>query len=122
MYMNLSDKLLRIIRSKTELTETEIENLTEQKGWDIVYSLTVKKEKLNEICFTGFSPNEKNEITQIAENNNFHIAKSVTANLTFLCCGDNAGPSKMDKAEKQGTILLNKEEFYKLSVCSSLID
>jgi BRCT domain type II-containing protein len=112
--MNLSDKLLRIIRSKTELTETEIENLTEQKGWNIVYSLTVKKEKHNEICFTGFSPSEKKEITQIAENHNFHIAKSVTTNLTFLCCGDNAGPSKMDKAEKQGAVILNKEEFYKL--------
>jgi BRCT domain type II-containing protein len=112
--MNLSDKLLRIIRSKTELTETEIENLTEQKGWDIVCSLTVKKEKLNEICFTGFSPSDKKEITQIAEDNNFHISKSVTTNLTFLCYGDNARPSKMAKAEKQETILLNREEFYKL--------
>ncbi|WP_421497825.1 BRCT domain-containing protein [Flavobacterium columnare] len=112
--MVLSDKLLRIIRSKTELTEKEIENLTEQKGWEIVYSLTLKKEKLNEICFTGFSPSEKKELIQIAENNKFHVAKSVTTNLNFLCCGDNAGPSKMDKAEKQGAIILNKDDFFKL--------
>ncbi|EKT3972909.1 hypothetical protein SL054_002242 [Flavobacterium psychrophilum] len=112
--MILSEKLLRIIRSKTELTEKEIEKLTEQNGWDIVYSLTVKKEKLNEICFTGFSPSEKENLIQIAENNKFHVAKSVTTNLNFLCCGENAGPSKMNKAEKQGAIILNNVEFFKL--------
>lgn len=112
--MNLSDKLLKILRSKTELTEIELESLNEQEGWGIVYSLTVKKEKLNEVCFTGFSPSEKNEITIIAEKNNFHVAKSVTTNLNFLCYGENAGPSKINKAEKQGAIILNREEFCKL--------
>src|SRR5690606_8348726 len=112
--MAISDKLLRIIRSKTDSTEQEIENLTEQKGWKIVYSLTLRKEKLNEICFTGFSPSEKKDLIQIAENNKFHVVKSVTTNLKFLCCGNNAGPSKMDKAEKQGAIILNRDDFFKL--------
>ena len=112
--MASSEKLLRILRSNTSLTELEIENLTERQGWDIVYSLKPKKESKIEICFTGFTPTAKNELEKIAIANNFHIAKSITVNLNFLCCGQNAGPSKMKKAEEQKVILLNVEEFYNL--------
>ena len=44
MDMSLSNKLLSILKSKTELTEKELTNLTEKQGWEIVYSLKPKKE------------------------------------------------------------------------------
>jgi len=106
--MNLSEKLVRILKSKTDLTEEELNKMSEREGWAIVYSLRPEpseKETKIEVCFTGFSPSDKKELIQIATDNDFHIAKSVTKGLMFLCCGDNAGPSKMDKAEKQGTKL-----------------
>ncbi|MFM2213499.1 MAG: hypothetical protein RL427_762 [Bacteroidota bacterium] len=112
--MELSEKLTKILRSKTVLTELELNDLTERQGWDIVYSLKPKTENKTEICFTGFSPIEKNELTKIAEQNNFHIAKSITVKLNFLCYGENAGPSKMKKAEEQNAILLNEDEFRNL--------
>jgi BRCT domain type II-containing protein len=112
--MKLSNKLVTILKSKTELSELELSNLTENQGWKIVYALKTKTEPKVEICFTGFSPTEKNTLTKIATINNFHIAKSITVNLNFLCCGENAGPSKMKKAEEQNVILLNSEEFYNL--------
>lgn len=73
-----------------------------------------KKEPKIEICFTGFSTTEKSELTKFAEQNNFHIAKSITVNLNFLCYGENAGPSKIKKAEEQNVILLNANEFLNL--------
>jgi len=112
--MALSEKLTRILRSNTVLSELELNNLTERQGWDIVYALKPKAERKVEICFTGFSPTEKDVLTKFAEKNNFHIAKSITVNLNFLCCGENAGPSKMKKAEEQNVILLNAEEFRNL--------
>ncbi|MEZ4877719.1 MAG: BRCT domain-containing protein [Flavobacterium sp.] len=112
--MALSEKLTRILRSNTTLSELDLNNLTERQGWEIVYSLKPKAEPKIEICFTGFSPNEKSELTKFAEENNFHIAKSITVNLNFLCCGENAGPSKMKKAEEQNIILLNADEFRNL--------
>lgn len=112
--MILSNKLLSILKSKTELSEQELNNLTEKKGWEIVYSLKPKSEPKIEICFTGFSPSEKNNLIKIAEENNLYIAKSITVNLNFLCCGDNAGPAKIKKAVEQDVILLNVEEFYNL--------
>ncbi|MCG2610778.1 BRCT domain-containing protein [Flavobacterium sp. SM15] len=112
--MILSNKLLSILKSKTELTETEIENLTEKKGWEIVYSLKQKKEPKIEICFTGYNPSEKEQLTKIAIEKGFHIAKSITVNLNFLCCGSNAGEVKIQKAKEQNAILLSTDEFYNL--------
>jgi BRCT domain type II-containing protein len=109
--MVLSEKLSRILRSNTVLSELDINNLTERQGWDIVYSLKQKTEPKTEICFTGFSPIEKGELTKLAQENNFHIAKSITVNLNFLCYGENAGPAKMKKAEEQNVIILNADEF-----------
>ncbi|MBW4362835.1 BRCT domain-containing protein [Flavobacterium taihuense] len=112
--MALSEKLIRILRSNTILSELELNDLTERQGWDIVYALKPKAEPKIEICFTGFSPTEKSVLTKLAEENNFHIAKSITVNLNFLCCGENAGPSKMKKAEEQNVISLSAEEFRNL--------
>lgn len=113
--IKISEKLLRILRSKTQLSDLELSKLNESDGWNIVYSLSgTKKEKLIEICFTGFTPADKNELIKIAEENNFHVAQSVTTNLNFLCCGDNAGPSKMEKAKKQNVQILTKNEFVNL--------
>ncbi|OXE98665.1 hypothetical protein BC749_10740 [Flavobacterium araucananum] len=112
--MALSEKLIRILRSNTILSELELNDLSERQGWDIVYRLKPKAELKIEICFTGFSPTEKILLTKLAEENNFHIAKSITVNLNFLCCGENAGPSKMKKAEEQNVISLSAEEFRNL--------
>ena len=112
--MNLSDKLLSILKSKTNLNENEINSLTEKQGWEIVYSLKQKKEPKIEICFTGYNPNEKEQLSKIAVEKGFHIAKSITVNLNFLCCGSNAGEMKILKAKEQNVILLSTYEFHNL--------
>lgn len=112
--MNLSNKLISILKSKTTLTENELQNLNEKQGWQIVYSLKEKKEPKIEICFTGYNPIEKEQLTSLAIEKGFHIAKSITVNLNFLCCGSNAGESKIKKANEQNVILLNTEELHNL--------
>ena len=39
---------------------------------------------------------------------------SVTKNLAYLCCGQNAGPKKLEKARAQGVTLLTESDFYNL--------
>lgn len=112
--MKLSNKLLSILKSNTNLNDEEINNLTEREGWVIVYSLKKKKEPKIEICFTGYNPTDKEQLTNIAIEKGFHIAKSITVNLNFLCCGSNAGEVKIKKAKEQNVILLSTEEFYNL--------
>lgn len=112
--MNISNKLLSILKSKTDLSNKEIESLTEKKGWEIIYSLKVKKDPKIEICFTGYNPSEKQKLTKIAIEKGFHIAKSITVNLNFLCCGSNAGETKIKKALEQNVILISSDEFLNL--------
>lgn len=112
--MKLSERLFKILKAKTDLTNSELENVTEREGWRIVYSMTTKKEKLIEICFTGFSASYKKALIYIAKEHNFHVAKSITVDLAFLCCGPNAGPKKMILAKKKGAQFLSKDEFIDL--------
>ncbi|HFW3714471.1 TPA: BRCT domain-containing protein [Salmonella enterica subsp. enterica serovar 6,7:y:-] len=49
------------------------------------------------ICFTGFDKTKKSELIQIAKNRGFVIKNDVTTGLSYLCCGENAGPKKLVK-------------------------
>tara|TARA_B100001029_G_C14804303_1_gene308797 strand:- start:16 stop:501 length:486 start_codon:yes stop_codon:yes gene_type:complete len=57
-------------------------------------------EKKLEVCFTGFSKKDKENLIEIAKINNFFVRTEVTKKLSLLVCGDNAGPSKLIKASK----------------------
>jgi len=80
------------------------------------YTLTLarKKEKLPEICFTGFSATEKARLCEIAESAHMLVAHSVTVSLSYLCIGENVGPAKLAKAQDQGTIFLSAAQFERL--------
>ena len=64
-----------------------------------------------EICFTGFKKADKVKLVAIAESEKMFVRDSVTKNLSFLCCGYNAGPKKIEKSRHQGAIILNEEQF-----------
>ncbi len=67
--------------------------------------------KAFEICFTGFNAGERKELEALALSISLLVKKSVTKNLHILCIGDNAGPSKKDKAREFGALILNKSQF-----------
>lgn len=110
-----SDKLKQILKSKTDLSDKEINLLSDSEGWKIIYTLKVSKtnykKKENEICFTGFSISEKDELMIVAQENGLDVVMSVTKSLAYLCAGENAGPVKLQKAKQQGAIIFNKEQF-----------
>ena len=47
----------------------------------------------------------------MAINAGLPIVKSVTKNLAYLCCGENAGYKKLEKAKEINAILLTRKEF-----------
>lgn len=67
--------------------------------------------KAFEICFTGFNAVERNELETLGESLGLLVKKNVTKNLHILCVGDNAGPSKVDKARSSGSVILDKSQF-----------
>ena len=62
------------------------------------------------VCFTGFSKADKAGLTELAESAGMKVVTGVSASLDFLCCGDNAGWSKMKKANELGVPLVRDEQ------------
>ncbi len=73
-----------------------------------------KSHHLLDICFTGFKSDDKKRLIEYSQNASFIVRSSVTRSLNFLCCGYNAGPSKIKKARKQGVVALTEEQFLQL--------
>lgn len=62
------------------------------------------------VCFTGFTKADKAELTELTEAAGMKAVTGVSASLDFLCCGDNAGWSKMKKANELGVPLVRHEQ------------
>lgn len=108
-----SEKLTRILKAKSDFTSEEIAQMSERQGWAWVYANKPPPTKrLPEICFTGFSNTDKQQLVEAAQSSGWlQVVGSVTHNLEFLCTGDNAGPAKLARAREQGVCLLTRAEF-----------
>lgn len=75
-----------------------------------------------EILFTGFAAARRSTLEAQAEEVGMHICKTVTTNLTFLCTGPNAGPSKVEKARSQRVFIVSEAQFLALIETGELPD
>ncbi len=113
----VSEKLKGVLRSKTDLNDEEINKLTESEGWALIYSIEKserelrEQNKLPEICFTGFGKSDRERLSEIATKAKFLVKDSVTKSLSVLVTGENAGESKIKKAESQGCTITNEKGF-----------
>lgn len=108
-----SEKLTRILRSKSPFTEDEIAALSEAEGWDWIYRNDRRpKDAAQQICFTGFGAAEREELEGIASRTGWlKVVGSITSKLNYLCIGDHPGPSKLEKARRQNGMLLDRVQF-----------
>lgn len=112
-----SEKVVKILQSKTDMPLEEILSLTEREAWHIVYSIksTTKRQERkpqNEICFTGFGPSRKKELQEIATSKGLLVVKSVTKNIKILCHGIIVGTNqKIGRALDRGADVISEEDF-----------
>lgn len=107
-----SEKVTKILL-KRGLSEVEISAMSETGAWDQVYATEPpkKREKRGpEICFTGFTDAEKEELTVLATQANFHVVTSVTVGLSLLCVGASPGKAKITKATERNVRILTRDE------------
>ncbi|HVA00616.1 MAG TPA: BRCT domain-containing protein [Terriglobia bacterium] len=64
-----------------------------------------------EICFTGFRPDDKAKMEELAEQMGYRTVHSVTVKLKVLVTGEAPGPSKLTKARQHGVTILSAAEF-----------
>jgi len=77
---------------------------------ETLYADRILQDYSFKVCFTGFAKADKAELTELAEAAGMKVVTSVSASLDFLCCGDNAGWSKMKKANELGVPLVRHEQ------------
>ena len=68
----------------------------------------------NVILFTGFSASYRSELELLADGFGMKVVKTPSKSLTFLCYGDNAGPSKVAKAQEAGAFIISAGDFLNL--------
>jgi NAD-dependent DNA ligase len=110
-----SDKIIGMMVDKdSPITIEQLRDMTDAECWQWVYANRppMKLGKiLPEICFTGFSPDEKKRMEGIAKDNGYNVVKSVTVKLRFLVTGEAPGPSKLTKAKEQGIQIITTDDF-----------
>ena len=112
-----SDKATMILKKKSSLTAEQISELSEREAWKLIYSMSgsgshkPKSPKMHTACFTGFNDTEKEGLLKLAISKGISPRTSVSQSLTFLVCGDNAGPSKRQMADAFGVTILSHHEF-----------
>ncbi len=108
-------RVAMILRSRTNLSDEQISQMSDAEGWQLIYTVKRPKsqalKKTNQICFTGFSPSEKDKLGQLAAADGLDVVKSVTHSLAYLVTGPNAGPAKLKKAREQNVVIMDEGQF-----------
>ncbi len=113
----LNAKLIQILRSKSTFTEEQLSLLSDGEGWKWVRenaSPSKTRRAGSEICFTGFGVTERTTLSSLASTTGLRVVGSVTKGLAYLCVGDNPGAVKLQKAQSQNVLLLDRSQFAQL--------
>lgn len=107
-----SKKVTQILLSKTDLDAEAIAELSDSEGWAIIYSMAEEKrqKRLPQLCLTGFRRSEKEALRAVAEEAGYAVVSRVTTRLSVLVAGENAGPSKLQRAAEVGARVLTAAE------------
>jgi NAD-dependent DNA ligase len=113
-----SEKPLMILRSVSDISLVEIQEMTDVEAWRLIYTIRPAKKRKRDVrlqvCFTGFGKEARETQENMASLANMNVVKSVTKVLNFLVIGNNAGPKKIELALQQDVSILTEEQFENL--------
>ena len=115
-----SPKLIKILKSKTLLSDEEIIPLSDAEAWDKVYEAEAimraerEAKRKPEVCFSGFNRKEREILETQATIKGLKVRSRVTKFLAYLVIGDLPGEKKIEQAEEQGVQILTIDEYEKL--------
>lgn len=81
-----------------------------------------KSDERPQVLFTGFAKAARAALEGKANDAGLRVVSMVTQGLVFLCCGPNAGPSKVEKARAQDVYVLNEGQFHVLLETGELLE
>ncbi|MBC2840777.1 NAD-dependent DNA ligase LigA [Robiginitalea sp. SC105] len=114
----------RIAESVTDFFANPVnrELVERLRGYGLQFSLSEEQLEGQTDLFKGktfvvsgvFESLGRNELKKLIEDNGGKVTSSVSAKTTYLVAGDNMGPSKREKAEKNGVAIISETTFLNL--------
>lgn len=77
-------------------------------------SRSAPEEARPQILFTGFGSSLRSDLERQCADSGLKVVKTVTRQLSFLCAGPNAGPSKVEKSRIQGVFIVTESDLPEL--------
>lgn len=119
--VNVDEIGIKIAESVTAFFAFEENILTINRLKDFGVQLEMSAEQLigqtdklkgDIIVVTGiFETISRNDLKKLIEDNGGKLSSSISSKTSYIVAGDNMGPSKKEKAEKLGVILISEFEF-----------
>ena len=115
-----SDKLIKILRSKTYLTDEQIIPLSDGEAWEKVYEAEAAAKAERDanrkptVVFTGFNKTDKDRLKAHAIECSLKPVSGVTQKLEWLVLGETPGEKKVIKAQELGIKTIQAHEFMQL--------
>ena len=81
---------------------------------DVLAAKTEKLKGLTIVISGTFKLHSRDEYKAMILQNGGKNSRSVSKNTDYILAGDNMGPAKLEKAQKQGVKIINEEDFLKL--------
>lgn len=112
-----SEKVIGMMVEKgSPFSPEQLQGMEDRECWRWIYAHFPPKTKRPntsqpEICFTGFRPDEKTKMEELAKQMGYHIVTGVTIRLKILVTGEAPGPAKLAKARQQAVTILSVAEF-----------
>jgi len=119
--VNVDEIGIKIAESVTAFFAFEENILTINRLKDFGVQLEMSAEQLigqtdklkgDIIVVTGiFETISRNDLKKLIEDNGGKVSSSISSKTSYIVAGDNMGPSKKEKAEKLGVVLISEFEF-----------
>lgn len=107
--------LIAILRSRgAPFTPEEMGAMKDTAAWEWIYAHDAakpKKVKRPEVCFTGFTAQERQALAALASAHGYAVKGSVTTTLALLVTGLTPGPSKIATAEERDIPIMDEAGF-----------
>jgi BRCT domain type II-containing protein len=105
-----------MIKKGAPFSVEQLRQMEDRDCWRWIYAHYPPKTKRPNpstlaVCFTGFRPEEKDNLKKLAEQVGYRVLTGVSGHLNILVTGPAPGPSKIEKARQQGITILSEAEF-----------
>ena len=97
-----------------------IDVLNKLKDAGLIFSIQEKSKSVNnrlsnkKIIVTGTFSSSRDELKDKILFLGGTISSSISKNIDFIICGENPGPTKIEKANQLGLKIISEEDFYEM--------